>query len=118
MSTFFSTDISENGVESMQVTETFIPTYLLPQNMFIFRQRFDEVCFENDADLKIKHRENLTKAEKPQKKPKLNSTTILRSNNNQQNKRINHRPPKTNSTNHEISKLEVRSLGATTRRQV
>lgn len=65
-------DISENGVESSQTTEMYIPKYLLPRIIFIFGYIASKelVYLDNDVYLNIKHREELKKEKKEQKNTK------------------------------------------------
>lgn len=69
-------EVSENGVESSQKTEIYIPKYLLPRIIFIFGHIASKelVYLDNDVYLNIKHREEL-KREKKEK----NTNTIRKS---------------------------------------
>lgn len=62
-------DVDENGVESSQITEMYIPKYLLPRIIFIFGYIASKelVYLDNDVYLNIKHREELKKEKKEQK---------------------------------------------------
>lgn len=63
---------SENGVESSQATEMYIPNYLLPRIIFIFGYIASKelVYLDNDVYLNIKYREELKKEKNQQKNTK------------------------------------------------
>lgn len=71
-------DISENGVESSQVTEMYIPDYLLPRIIFIFGYIAEKelVYLDNDIYLNIKYREELKKEKNEQRKTPTKRKTM------------------------------------------
>lgn len=62
-------DTSENGVESSQVTEMYIPDYMLPRIIFVFGYVASKEMVYLDIDVysNIKHREELAREKKEQK---------------------------------------------------
>lgn len=71
-------DISENGVESSQMTEIYIPSYLLPRIIFVFGYiaAKELVYLDNDVYLNIKYREELKKEKKERKNTSNKRKTI------------------------------------------
>lgn len=71
-------EISENGVESSQKTETYIPKYLLPRIIFIFGHIASKelVYLDNDVYLNIKHREELKREKKEKNTNNKRKSTV------------------------------------------
>lgn len=83
-------DVSENGVESSQVTEMYIPNYLLPRIIFIFGYIAEKelVYLDNDIYLNIKYREELKKEKNERKTPVKRKTMNLNASASESLKRL------------------------------
>lgn len=105
-------DISENGVESSQVTEMYIPNYLLPRIIFIFGYIAEKelVYLDNDIYLNIKYREELKKEKKEQRKtPNKRKTMNLNASASESLKRLS----TVNTTNDQDGEQDEAYMGAT-----
>lgn len=71
-------EVSENGVESSQKTEIYIPKYLLPRIIFTFGHIASKelVYLDNDVYLNIKHREELKREKKEKNTNKIRKSTV------------------------------------------
>lgn len=104
-------DISENGVESSQVTEMYIPNYLLPRIIFIFGYIAEKelVYLDNDIYLNIKYREELKKEKKEQRNiPNKRKTINLNASASESLKRLS-----TVNTSNEQQEQDEAYMGAT-----
>lgn len=106
-------DISENGVESSQPTELYIPKYLLPRIIFIFGYIASKelVYLDNDVYLNIKYREELKKEKKEQRNTfnKRKSTINLNASASEALKRLS----TANTTTNEPQDQDEAYVGAT-----